>query len=193
MNLPETARLLTMIAAFNNRTIGEADVIAWQSVLPDVPLEDAEEAVRRHYAENTEWLMPAHVRRLVRDIRTEREMTARATGWAPGQAGVPKDRPLPEITGRIADGDVSGEMRELIRELLAERFPDASREKLMPRRVYWEREHRAYTRVAEPNPRYRPQAVRPESLGDLCVHNWSCRPERPCAAQVPHWWEETPA
>jgi hypothetical protein len=30
VNLSQTARLLSMIAAFNNRTIGEADAVAWQ-------------------------------------------------------------------------------------------------------------------------------------------------------------------
>jgi len=189
MNLTETTQALALAQAFDLRTVGEADVLAWHSVLGDAPAADVMEAIRRHYAEHTERVMPAHVRRTIRDIERERQ----APRWAAGQAGVPHDEPLPQLTGRVEEGHLSVEMRALIRELLAERFPDASREKLMPRQVYWEREHRAYTRAAEPNPRYRPQAVRPESLGDLCVHNWSCRPERPCAAQVPHWWEDTPA
>lgn len=168
MNLPETARLLTMIASFNNRTIGESDVIAWQSVLPDVPLPDAEEAVRRHYAESTEWLMPAHVRRIVRDIHTEREALARHTGWAPGQAGVPKDQPLPEITSGQTPGWLANAVQKAATssaaEILAEirrNLPAGSREALMPRTTYWEAEQAAYRRHLEsvPNPYYRPDLV----------------------------------
>jgi len=157
MNLSETARLLTTIAAFSNRTVGEADVVAWQSVLPDVVLADAEEAVRRHYAEHTEWLMPAHIRRLVRDIHAERDAAARATGWAPGQAGVPKAEAVPEISGPIAEGELTAPVRALLDSVRA-MLPEGSREALMPRRVAWEREHAAFVRVrdGQPNPLYRP-------------------------------------
>jgi hypothetical protein len=163
VNLSETARLLTAIASFNNRTIGEADVEAWQSVLPDVELADAMEAVKRYYAESTDWMMPAHVRRLVRDIHGEREMAARHTGWAPGQAGVPKDQALPEVTtvGRLALEALSSEVADLIAQVRT-MLPEGSREALMPRRVAWEREHKAYVRVrdSEPNPHYKPNAAR---------------------------------
>ena len=160
MNLPETARLLTMIASFNNRTIGEADVIAWQSVLPDVPLADAEQAVRRHYAESVEWLMPAHVRRIVRDIHTERDALARHTGWAPGQAGIPKGQALPEISGPIAEGELTPEVRNLLASVRA-MLPEGSRDALMPRTVAWEQEQAAYQRHlhAVPNAHYRPHLV----------------------------------
>lgn len=156
MNLSETARLLSMIAAYNNRTIGEADVVAWQSVLPDVPLADAEEAVRRHYAEHTEWMMPAHVRRLVRDIAQERQAMATATGWAPGQAGVPKDQAMPEISGPIEEGALTPQVRALLDSVRA-MLPEGSREALMPRTVAWEKEHAAYQRQqdGQPNPHYR--------------------------------------
>lgn len=178
MNLPETARLLTMIASFNNRTIGESDVIAWQSVLPDVPLADAEEAVRRHYAESTDWLMPAHVRHIVRDIHTERDALARHTGWAPGQAGVPKAEAMPEISsgspGWLA-GVIQKATSERVAEILAEirnKLPEGSREALMPRTVAWEQEQAAYQRHlhAVPNPHYRPQATE-EVLRGFCREN----------------------
>lgn len=160
MNLSETARLLSMIAAFNNRTIGEADVVAWQSVLSDTDLPDAEEAVRRHYAEHTEWLMPAHVRRNVRDIVKARFLAAQSTGWAPGQYGVPKDEAMPEITlgEAVAAFDrLPPAVADLIAQVRVD-LPEGSREKLFPRRVAWEREHRAFlrTRDAEPNPLYKP-------------------------------------
>lgn len=155
MNLSETARLLAAIAAFNNRTIGAADVGAWQSVLGDIELADAMEAVRRHYTESTEWLMPAHVRRLIGEIVKARETSP----WAPGQYGVPREEAMPEVSGPVEVYEVPGPLLDLITQVRAI-LPDGSREALFPRRVAWEREHRAYlrTRDGEPNPRYLPSA-----------------------------------
>jgi hypothetical protein len=159
VNRAETARLLAAIAAFNNRTIGEADVEAWQSVLPDVEYADALEAVKRHYAEHTEWLMPAHVRRNVRDIVQERFVMAQSTGWAPGQAGVPKDQAMPEVSTdeRLALSDLPAAVADLVARVRAD-LPEGSREALMPRRVAWEREHQAFVKMrdATPNPLYKP-------------------------------------
>jgi hypothetical protein len=167
VNRSETARLLATISSFNNRTIGEGDVIAWQSVLADVELPDAEEAVRRHFAENTEWVMPAHVRRLVRDIIRERESAASL--WAPGQYGVLKDQAVPELPRgeRLTAGDISPRVVELLSQLRAE-LPEAPRETLFPRQVAWERLQMARRRAATaaPNPHYRPGAVA-DLLGDL--------------------------
>lgn len=157
MILSEAAHLLSTIASFNNRTIGESDVIAWQSVLADVPLADAEEAVRRHYAEHIEWMMPAHVRRLVRDI--ERDRASAASLWAPGQWQVPKEQAVPELPRgeRLTAADLSPKVVDLLSQLRAE-LPDVPRERLFPREAHWDRQQRAFRRqdAAEPNPRYRP-------------------------------------
>lgn len=62
MTKAEVARLLTMIAAFDRRTIGETDVEAWHLVLADLEPTDCADAVREHFASKREWLMPADVR-----------------------------------------------------------------------------------------------------------------------------------
>lgn len=159
MNLSETADLLTAMSAFDRRTIGNGDVIAWQAVLSDAAFADALEAVKQHYAESTEWIMPAHVRRAVRDMVAQREMAARATGWAPGQAGVPKDQAMPELGAGFGNSE---EVRELLARLRALLRPGTLAD-LFPRREYWRREHEAYTRsvAAQPNPHYRPGAGTP--------------------------------
>jgi hypothetical protein len=159
VNLSETALVLAQMQAYDQRTVGDSDVIAWHSLLVDAPFEDCQEAVRRHYAENTDRIMPAHVRRLVRDIHGERAAMARSTGWAAGQAGVPKGQAVPEISGPVAESELTAPVRALLDSVRA-MLPEGSREQLMPRRVAWEKEHRAYVRVrdSEPNPYYRPQA-----------------------------------
>lgn len=163
MNLSETADLLSAMSAFDRRTIGDGDVIAWQAVLPDAAFEDCLEAIKRHYAEHTEWMMPAHVRHLVRDIVQERNVSP----WAPGQHGVPRDQAVPEVTPgpRLALSDLPGAVAGLLARVRVE-LPEGSREALMPRTVAWEREHAAFRRQkdAEPNPRYRPVTTCPGGI-----------------------------
>ena len=187
MNSSEVARLLGAASAFDRRTVGDADVVAWQAVLDDVPFADALEAVKRHYRDGEAWLMPVHVRRGAAEIARERERAARATGWAPGQAGVPKDQALPSISSAAWTNvaDLSPEVQALVESVRAF-LPEGSREALMPRRVAWEREHAAWQRYqsAVPNPNYRPQ-----TLADLCPGTFDCRPEKPCGA-VSHWWAD---
>lgn len=69
----EAARLLAGAAMFDYRKIEKADAQAWHFVIGDLDFEDAMEALRRHYAESTERLMPAHIRQGVRAIRDARD------------------------------------------------------------------------------------------------------------------------
>lgn len=79
MNRAETAQLLTLCAAYDNRTLGDADVLAWAQVLGDLPYTDAQNAVTAHYATETRRIMPADVRAGVRRIRRDRLDHADAT------------------------------------------------------------------------------------------------------------------
>lgn len=165
MNLSQTARLLSTVASFNNRTVGETDVVAWQSVLSDVDLADAERAVRDHYAESTEWIMPAHVRRAVRDMVSQRDMAERATPWAAGQYGVLKADAMPEVAGPVDENALTPSVRALLDATRA-MLPEGSREALMPRRVAWEKEFAAQERQknAVPNRHYRPMGQCPGGI-----------------------------
>lgn len=70
---------------------------------------------------------------------------------------------LDEAIQRVASGRVAEILAEVRRNL-----PDGSREALMPRTVYWEREHAAYRRQrsADPNPWYRPSSGQSGSEGE---------------------------
>lgn len=72
MNHSEVALLLGLASTRDYRKIGETDVMAWHQDLGDLDFEDAKLAVSLHYRESTDRIMPAHVRRLVRQIRAER-------------------------------------------------------------------------------------------------------------------------
>lgn len=72
MNRSQTALLLGLAAAYDRRTIGEADVEAWHDVLGDISFADAKTAVKDHYRESNDWIMPAMIRKAVRKIRADR-------------------------------------------------------------------------------------------------------------------------
>lgn len=154
MNLSETARLLGAMAAFDRRTVGDTDVMAWQAVLADVAYEDALAAVKRWYSNNTEWIMPAHVRHLVAELVRKREVSP----WAPGQYGTPRETPHPELpSGPLRVEDLPAAVRELL-----DRIPPGDPLALHPRRFAWSRQHRDFVRQQEAarNPLYDPEAAR---------------------------------
>jgi hypothetical protein len=72
MDLKETLALLTLAAAFDQRTVGKADVVAWQRLLADVRYADAELAVEQFFASTKARLMPVDVLDGVKAIRAER-------------------------------------------------------------------------------------------------------------------------
>lgn len=165
MNLIETANVLALAQAFDNRTVGEVNVRAWYAVLGDLAAEDVVKAVEAHYSTETAWIMPAHVVAFVKDL--DRIRAAAATPWAPGQYGVPKDQALPELPGgaaRLTAADVSPEVLDLLSQLRA-KLPDAPRERLFPREAEWDRQQRAFTRqwAAEP-----PRQDVVEAARDMC-------------------------
>lgn len=72
MTPSETAELLATVQAYTGRTVGTVDVAAWHEALNDLPLDASRRAVVRHYTNSTDWIMPAHVRRLVKAERADR-------------------------------------------------------------------------------------------------------------------------
>lgn len=160
MNIAETTQALALAQAFDNRTVGEVNIRAWFSVLFRADADDVMAAIRDHYAGTTEWIMPAHILAAVSVMAQRRAAAATATGWAPGQYGVPRDEAVPEVTplGRLSLSDLPAAVAGLVARVRAD-LPEGSREALMPRTVAWEREHAAFhrQRQAEPNPHYRPK------------------------------------
>lgn len=72
MTPDETVDLLTVAAAFDQRTVGEGDAMAWHAVLGDLNFADAKQAVLGHYADTRERVMPADIRTRVLAIRARR-------------------------------------------------------------------------------------------------------------------------
>lgn len=66
MNRADVARLLTLAAAYDSRTIGDGDVAAWELALSGLDVERCKAAIVKHYQESTDRVMPAHIRRIAR-------------------------------------------------------------------------------------------------------------------------------
>lgn len=108
MTPADAAELLTLCAAFDRRTVGEADARAWAAALNAIPLDDdARAAVARHYAETDRWITPAHVLQQRAKIRRDRLDRANVL-----YAGRPDETGAESITRRrallaaVADGRI---------------------------------------------------------------------------------------
>jgi hypothetical protein len=91
MTRSETAALLAFCAAYDQRTIGETDVLAWHEALespwvPNIEIDEAQAAVVAHYRETPQRITPADVLKRVKTDRADRYrgIPVRRTGtWPP--------------------------------------------------------------------------------------------------------------
>jgi hypothetical protein len=72
MNTQESAALLSIAAAFDNRKPDADAAMAWSVALDGIRFEDARDAIVKHYRVSSEWLMPAKVIAEVKRIRDKR-------------------------------------------------------------------------------------------------------------------------
>lgn len=109
MNPTEVAALLTVISSYDRRSIADADVHAWHAALHNVGYDAARDAVVKHYATETVWLMPAHVRKLATAAGNDR---AARTALETPRAG----------DGRVTRPDWFGEVMSSHRTNAADRW-----------------------------------------------------------------------
>lgn len=118
MTIEEAIDILKTAAAYDQRTIGKTDAVAWHAVIGDLPFGDAQKAVFAYYAESRERIMPADVRSRVKAMRRDRL----ARQVLPAPDGDP-DSPLTyrasfaAMLKRMADGfggrlSIAGPVRE---------------------------------------------------------------------------------
>lgn len=113
MNQAEAAELLTLMAPFDQRTIGEADAIAWAASLSDVPFDGTcSEAIALYYrtppvnGEHRERMQPHHLRAYRRRIRDDR-LARVPEPFMPNQVdGVDDHDELLAIRRAIGDGRI---------------------------------------------------------------------------------------
>lgn len=57
----ETAQLLAIVSAYDNRKVSAEMVEAWHYTIGDLDYEPASRAVVEHFRSSTAWIMPAHI------------------------------------------------------------------------------------------------------------------------------------
>ena len=72
----ETIELLQIAGSYDGRKAAEASVHAWSDAAERArwTYEEAAEAIKSHYTESTDFVMPAHVTRRIRAIRQDLAM-----------------------------------------------------------------------------------------------------------------------
>ncbi|MET9012285.1 hypothetical protein ABZX74_15405 [Streptomyces olivaceoviridis] len=83
MTPSQTAELLGFAAAFDRRTVGKSDALAWHTILHDIDYQDAKAAVANHYATETRWIMPADIRNAVTKARADTAANIQGPGLPP--------------------------------------------------------------------------------------------------------------
>jgi len=66
MKPSEAALVLAAAARYDRRTTGALEAQAWAEALTGLDVRACVDAVTGHYSASTDWLMPAHVRRLAK-------------------------------------------------------------------------------------------------------------------------------
>lgn len=84
--------IITKAGLFDGRQSSVEKAEAWAEVLDGIELDEALEAVARHYRRSNAYLMPADIRGLVKSIRDDREREAA------------KHRPRLEVVGTPPPG-----------------------------------------------------------------------------------------
>lgn len=72
MTRDEVVEILSYVQAFDRRNVGDVEIEAWHSLLANLDAGDVGRVVRAHFAETTEWLMPAHIVRGVKEVQAGR-------------------------------------------------------------------------------------------------------------------------
>lgn len=113
MNQAEAAELLMLMQPFDQRTVGEADAIAWSASLPDVPLDaTARDAVAMYYrttpvnGERLDRMQPHHLRMYRKRIRDDRLARVPEPHMPNEVAGVDPQQELLAVRKAIGDGRI---------------------------------------------------------------------------------------
>jgi hypothetical protein len=93
MDHVEVSKLLTLIAAIDNRDINEVTVEVWQRIMADYQYEDMANAVPRYFAENDAYMSP---RGLIAQSKKIRESAAEKVSHVQSQVEEKNWRSDPE-------------------------------------------------------------------------------------------------
>lgn len=108
MRLTETGELLALISAYDNRNFNKETTAAWYDLLSQYTLAEAKHAVKKHYAESRDWLMPADVLRIIKTERSRR--LAKVETIVPSRADMTTTAAELATTKALSKAIASGEL-----------------------------------------------------------------------------------
>ena len=108
MRLTETGELLALISAYDNRNFNKETTAAWYDLLSPYTLAEAKHAVKKHYAESRDWLMPADVLRIIKTERRNR--LAKVETIVPSRADMTSTAAELATTKALSKAIASGEL-----------------------------------------------------------------------------------
>lgn len=119
MTPDEVIDLLTLAAAYDRRTVGQADIEAWMDAARRAhwTAAEAHEAVKTHYAHAVQFVMPGHVTDLIRAERRKQASSHDVLGPAAPASPETRERmraiigkhfALPKDVRKARGGDQDG-------------------------------------------------------------------------------------
>lgn len=72
MRLSEAGEVMELINMYDNRQVTKEVSTAWYDLIYPYTLDEAKFAVKKHYNESDEWLMPAHIIQIIKAERKAR-------------------------------------------------------------------------------------------------------------------------
>lgn len=148
MILTETDALLTLIHNVDKRKLDDAVILTWHELIGELDFADCVEAMKAHFRECTDYLLPAHIVAGVRAIRNARSS-------ADPEGGNPLALPSRFEADEIRDERVRHNVRELMAKWGTTPNPEGDPHAAAVERA--RREKRAAGRPAQlPRPRREP-------------------------------------
>lgn len=154
MNRNQTADLLSAIAAFDQRTVGETDVEAWFAALGRMKFADAIAAVIEHHKTSADRIKPFHVLDIARRAANDRVERASVSREYRNHREDSRDERLAELCGgtraalelepglAAASGKrASEDTRKAVMDLIRKRYqPETSQERALRLHREWQAE-----------------------------------------------------
>lgn len=112
MNLTETGTLLTLIGELDNRRFTKETAVSWHKILGRYGFEEAKQAVEEHFTNSTDWLLPAHLVRIMKSKRRARleQFAAINPNRVDGEDVAHELRVRKQITEALATGRMTARM-----------------------------------------------------------------------------------
>lgn len=186
MIIDEVADLLKILAAYDGRNVGEADLVVWGRQMADVEAVDAMEAVHQHYNETRDWAYPADIRAIAVRLRNRRNRRPEVVApgcYEPDEEARRRLKPNADGTRALPTGegarDRTAEVQEGFARLAAGWTDKPDSPFRRPEVVEWDRQRDRERRHANtgPNPYYDPDMAKP-------VGEWQRTGTGPSGA----WW-----